>query len=84
MAEEVAELVDQGRVVAYFDGRMEYGPRALGSRSILCSGRDPHINVTLNERLFRTEFMPFAPVTLWRNGRPATGTSRVQPTQRNS
>lgn len=61
----VAELIDGGRVVAYFDGRMEYGPRALGARSILCSARDPHINVTLNERLFRTEFMPFAPVTLW-------------------
>lgn len=64
-AEDVADLIDKGRVVAYFDGRMEYGPRALGARSLLCSARDPHINVTLNERLFRTEFMPFAPVTLW-------------------
>lgn len=64
-AEEVGGLLDAGRVVAYFDGRMEYGPRALGARSILCSARDPHINVTLNERMLRTEFMPFAPVTLW-------------------
>lgn len=65
LAAEVARLIDEDKVVARFDGRMEYGPRALGSRSILCSARDPHINHSLNERLSRTEFMPFAPVTLW-------------------
>jgi carbamoyltransferase len=44
---------------------MEYGPRALGNRSILCHARDAGVNRWLNERLGRTEFMPFAPVTRW-------------------
>ena len=44
---------------------MEYGPRALGNRTILYHGRDPKVNQWLNERLGRTEFMPFAPVTMW-------------------
>ena len=44
---------------------MEYGPRALGNRSILYHGREPKVNQWLNKRLGRTEFMPFAPVTLW-------------------
>jgi carbamoyltransferase len=43
---------------------MEYGPRALGSRSILASAKDKHINDSLNKRLNRTEFMPFAPATI--------------------
>jgi len=46
-----------------FAGRMEYGPRALGARSILYHTRDATVNHWLNERLQRTEFMPFAPVT---------------------
>jgi len=65
MARHVAEEIHAGRVVARFDGRMEYGPRALGNRSILYHGRDPNVNQWLNKRLGRTEFMPFAPVTLW-------------------
>jgi carbamoyltransferase len=60
---EIAALLAQGRVVARFDGRMEFGPRALGNRSILCQGTDPSINKWLNDRLKRTEFMPFAPAT---------------------
>ena len=43
---------------------MEFGPRALGNRSILCSAKDPAINNTLNKKLGRTEFMPFAPIIL--------------------
>ena len=43
---------------------MEYGPRALGNRSILYQATDPSVNDWLNKRLKRTEFMPFAPVTL--------------------
>ncbi len=65
LAAEVAQLIHSGHVVARFDGRMEYGPRALGNRSILYHGRDPEVNQWLNNRLGRTEFMPFAPVTLW-------------------
>jgi carbamoyltransferase len=62
--QKIAELLAQGYVVARFDGRMEYGPRALGNRSILYQSTDPTVNDWLNKRLKRTEFMPFAPVTL--------------------
>jgi carbamoyltransferase len=43
---------------------MEFGPRALGNRSILCQATDPAVNDWLNKKLRRTEFMPFAPSTL--------------------
>lgn len=62
--QEVASLVAQGRVVARFDGKMEFGPRALGNRSILSQATDASVNKWLNDRLKRTEFMPFAPATL--------------------
>jgi carbamoyltransferase len=60
----IAKLLSEGRVVARFTGRMEYGPRALGHRSILYQTTDPSINDWLNAHLLRTEFMPFAPATL--------------------
>jgi carbamoyltransferase len=44
---------------------MEYGPRALGNRSILYHAKDPSVNLWLNKQLKRTEFMPFAPATLF-------------------
>ncbi|WP_097461223.1 carbamoyltransferase family protein [Mangrovitalea sediminis] len=65
LAAEVAALIHSGQVVARFDGRMEYGPRALGNRSIMYHAREPEVNQWLNKRLGRTEFMPFAPVTLY-------------------
>ena len=65
IAGEVAKRIHGGEVVARFDGRMEYGPRALGNRSILFHAKDPEVNQWLNHRLGRTEFMPFAPVTPW-------------------
>ena len=43
---------------------MEYGPRALGNRSIICSAKDTSINNILNSRLKRSEFMPFSPCVL--------------------
>ncbi|MFQ5636731.1 MAG: carbamoyltransferase [bacterium] len=61
---KVAELLADNKVVARFNGKMEYGPRALGNRSILYAATDPTVNDWLNKRLGRTEFMPFAPVTL--------------------
>jgi carbamoyltransferase len=64
LAREVARRIHAGQVIARFDGRMEYGPRALGNRSILYHAREPAVNQWLNQRLGRTEFMPFAPVTL--------------------
>lgn len=65
LAARVAALINDGQVVARFDGRMEYGPRALGNRSIMYHAREPEVNQWLNKRLGRTEFMPFAPVTLF-------------------
>ena len=64
MAFRVVELLTAGKFIGFFSGRMEYGPRALGARSILFSPRDPEINNKANARLNRTEFMPFAPITL--------------------
>ncbi|NJL50715.1 MAG: hypothetical protein HC909_03385 [Blastochloris sp.] len=61
-AEEAARRIAEGAIVGTFLGAMEYGPRALGARSIMARAIDRSINDTLNERLNRTEFMPFAPV----------------------
>ncbi|CAE7218110.1 BBS9 [Symbiodinium pilosum] len=63
-AEEVAAYLANGKVVGLFHGAMEFGPRALGHRSLLACATDPAINSRLNLRLERTEFMPFAPMTL--------------------
>lgn len=64
MAQTAAELLARGKVIARFDGAMEFGPRALGNRSILYQCTDPSVNDWLNKQLRRTEFMPFAPVTM--------------------
>ncbi len=61
----VAELLAEGNIIARFNGRMEYGPRSLGNRSILYHAKDPSVNLWLNTQLQRTEFMPFAPATLY-------------------
>ncbi|MCX7049384.1 MAG: hypothetical protein NTX50_28355 [Candidatus Sumerlaeota bacterium] len=60
-----AQLIAGGKVVAHFDGRMEFGPRALGNRSILYGAGDPTVNQWLNQQLKRTEFMPFAPAVMY-------------------
>ena len=62
----VAKKLLEGFVVACFQGRMEFGPRSLGNRSILVSAADKSVNEWLNTKLKRTEFMPFAPITLKR------------------
>jgi carbamoyltransferase len=59
-----ADLVAAGKAGAVYTGRMEYGPRALGARSIVANPSDVAINDTLNKRLDRSEFMPFAPYVL--------------------
>src|SRR5271170_6076210 len=61
VAEAVRRLVD-GNIGAIYTGRMEYGPRALGARSILANPSRRETHDLLNQRLARTEFMPFAPV----------------------
>lgn len=63
--EAVADLLVEGYVVARAAGKMEYGPRALGNRSILYQPTDKSVNDWLNKNLKRTEFMPFAPATLF-------------------
>jgi carbamoyltransferase len=61
----VAEALAAGQVVGWFDGRMEFGPRALGARSILADPRDPRMQATLNLKIkFREGFRPFAPSVL--------------------
>ncbi len=65
LAGRVAELLDDGKVVGLFQGRMEFGPRALGSRSILGDPRDAEMQSTLNQKIkFRESFRPFAPAVL--------------------
>ncbi len=65
----IAKKLHEGYVVGCFQGRMEFGPRALGNRSILVGTKDKSVNEWLNKRLRRTEFMPFAPMTLKRFSR---------------
>jgi carbamoyltransferase len=63
--EHAADALAQGRAVGWFDGRMEFGPRALGSRSILADPRDPAMQARLNIKIkFREGFRPFAPSVL--------------------
>jgi carbamoyltransferase len=60
--DELVEDLSSGKVIGLVRGRMEFGPRALCNRSILYKTSDRSYNEWLNERLHRTEFMPFAPV----------------------
>jgi carbamoyltransferase len=61
----VAAELASGKIVGWFSGRMEFGPRALGSRSILGDARDPEMQSKMNLKIkFRESFRPFAPVVL--------------------
>jgi len=62
--ETAVDLIRAGKAGAIYTGRMEFGPRALGARSIIASPHDHAINDLLNKRLDRSEFMPFAPYVL--------------------
>ncbi|HEV3437198.1 MAG TPA: carbamoyltransferase [Gemmata sp.] len=65
LVREVAELLDGGAVVGWFQGRMEYGPRALGNRSILGDPRSLKMQSIMNQKIkFRESFRPFAPAVL--------------------
>ena len=63
-ATTATDLIRAGKAGAIYTGRMEFGPRALGARSIIASPHDHAINDNLNKRLERSEFMPFAPYVL--------------------
>jgi carbamoyltransferase len=61
----VADLLAAGKIVGWFSGRMEFGPRALGARSILGDPRNPAMQATMNVKIkFRESFRPFAPAIL--------------------
>jgi carbamoyltransferase len=65
LARTTAGLMARGRVVGWFQGRMEYGPRALGNRSILGDARDPEMQKKMNLKIkYREGFRPFAPTVL--------------------
>lgn len=63
--EQVAELLEQGKVVGWFNGPMEFGPRALGARSILADPRNTEMQSVMNLKIkYRESFRPFAPAIL--------------------
>ena len=63
--EKIAQLLDQGKVVGWFNGAMEFGPRALGARSILGDPRNKEMQSLMNLKIkFRESFRPFAPSIL--------------------
>ena len=65
LAESVAGLLDAGNVIGWMQGRMEFGPRALGARSILGDARSREMQATINLKIkFRESFRPFAPAVL--------------------
>ena len=64
IAEETADILVQDKIIGWFQGRMEFGPRALGSRSILASPVNATMQARLNEVKDREDFRPVAPVVL--------------------
>jgi carbamoyltransferase len=65
LAGSVAQLLAQGQVIGWFQGRMEFGPRALGARSILADPTDPGMKERVNEKIKQREpFRPFAPAVI--------------------
>ena len=61
-ARDAADMIADGKIVAWFQGRMEFGPRALGNRSLLADPRRPDMRNILNQRVkHREDFRPFAP-----------------------
>ena len=65
LCDKVADLLAEQQVVGWFQGRMEFGPRALGARSILGDARSAHMQSLMNRKIkFRESFRPFAPIVL--------------------
>ena len=64
--EKIADLIADEKVIGWFQGRMEFGPRALGGRSIIGDARSPKMQETMNLKIkFRESFRPFAPSVLY-------------------
>ena len=65
VCQKIAELLNEQKVIGLFEGRMEYGPRALGNRSIIADARSPQMQSKLNLKIkYRESFRPFAPSVL--------------------
>ena len=65
LIQKTAKLISDGNIVGWYQGKMEWGPRALGNRSILADPRDPNMKNILNEKIkHRESFRPFAPSIL--------------------
>ncbi len=65
LIQQVVDILSEGKIVGWFQGRMEFGPRALGARSILGDPRSPKMQATMNLKIkFRESFRPFAPMVL--------------------
>lgn len=65
LAAYAAGLIDKGKVIGWFQGRMEFGPRALGNRSIIGDARNPEMQKKMNLKIkYRESFRPFAPAIL--------------------
>ena len=76
----IAEALAAGNIIGWFDGRMEYGPRALGSRSILGDARNPAMQSVMNMKIkFRESFRPFAPAVLEEYAADYFDTSKASP-----
>jgi len=65
LIDRVVNLLEQEKIVGWFQGRMEFGPRALGARSIIGDPRSPKMQANMNLKIkFRESFRPFAPIVL--------------------
>ena len=74
VAATTAEMLASGKIIGWFQGRMEFGPRALGHRSILADPRDPEMNAKVNNAVkFREWWRPFAPSMLKEVARRISG-----------
>jgi carbamoyltransferase len=68
ISEKISDLIADGKVIGWFQGRMEFGPRALGSRTIIGDARSPETQKTINLKIkFRESFRPFAPSVIEEN-----------------
>jgi len=65
LGEKIAEILEPGKIVGWFQGKMEFGPRALGGRSIIGDPRSTNMQSTMNLKIkYRESFRPFAPSVL--------------------
>ena len=80
LIEKISDLIIKGYIFGIFFGRMEYGPRALGSRSIIADARNTEMQSKLNLKTkFRESFRPFAPIVLEEHAKEWFQTKKISP-----